>query len=164
MNTQATTQAADIMHQPLVTIAPDESVHTLEQSFVEHRVTGIPVVEQDKLVGIVTRSDLVRLPMLYESLQGYVDECSKWMGDGDPQHDKWKDLPTETGRDWITHLQVRHVMRHDVITCTPQDTIHDVARLMAMNHVHRVVVAEDEKPVGIVSSLDLVCLLAECDQ
>jgi CBS domain-containing protein len=53
--------AADIMSQPVVSIGPDETVATAAKIMLRHRVKRLPVLdEQYELVGVVSRSDLVR--------------------------------------------------------------------------------------------------------
>ena len=48
------------MTSPPVTIAPHESVAQAARMMSEHHVNRLPVVKHGKLVGIVTRADLVR--------------------------------------------------------------------------------------------------------
>ena len=52
--------AAKAMTSPAITIAPYESVSQAARMMCEHRVNRLPVVKDDRLVGIVTRADLVR--------------------------------------------------------------------------------------------------------
>jgi CBS domain-containing protein len=49
------------MTSPAITVAPDELVTRAARTMVERGVNRLPVVEDGKLVGIVTRADLVRL-------------------------------------------------------------------------------------------------------
>jgi predicted transcriptional regulator len=55
------TTAAEIMSEPAVTITPGDSIEDLAELMVERRMNPIPVVEEGRLVGIVSRSDIVRL-------------------------------------------------------------------------------------------------------
>ncbi len=55
------TTAEEIMSHPAVTIAPTASIADLADLMVEARKNPIPVVESGQLVGIVSRSDIVRL-------------------------------------------------------------------------------------------------------
>jgi CBS domain-containing protein len=55
------TTAEEIMSEPAVTITPDASIEDLAELMVERRMNPIPVVEEDRLVGIVSRSDIIRL-------------------------------------------------------------------------------------------------------
>jgi CBS domain-containing protein len=54
------TKAADIMTEKVVTIGPDAPAEDLAELMVKRRVNPVPVVdENDKLIGIVSRADLV---------------------------------------------------------------------------------------------------------
>jgi len=49
----------DVMSQPLITIKPDESLSSAAQKMLEKDIRRLPVVENDKLVGIITDADMV---------------------------------------------------------------------------------------------------------
>ncbi len=55
------TTAEEIMSKPPSTITPDSSIEDLASLMVDRRMNPIPVVENGKLVGIVSRSDIVRM-------------------------------------------------------------------------------------------------------
>lgn len=55
------TTAHEIMSEPAVTISPNATIEELAELMVGRRMNPIPVVEDDRLVGIVSRSDIVRL-------------------------------------------------------------------------------------------------------
>ncbi len=55
------TTAEEIMSKPANTIAPDATIEDLAELMVERRMNPIPVVDGTELVGIVSRSDIVRL-------------------------------------------------------------------------------------------------------
>ncbi|HET7092530.1 MAG TPA: CBS domain-containing protein [Thermomicrobiales bacterium] len=40
-------------------VAPDDSVATVARLMAEHRITGLPVMERGKLIGIITEADLI---------------------------------------------------------------------------------------------------------
>jgi len=48
------------MSSPVITITPDRTVHDAARVLIEERVNRLPVVRDGKLVGILTRSDIVR--------------------------------------------------------------------------------------------------------
>jgi CBS domain-containing protein len=54
------TTAEEIMSEPAVTITPNASIEDLAELMVERRMNPVPVVEKDRLVGIVSRSDIIR--------------------------------------------------------------------------------------------------------
>ena len=53
--------AKEIMSKPPATISPDSTIEELASLMVDRRMNPIPVVENDKLVGIVSRTDIIRL-------------------------------------------------------------------------------------------------------
>jgi len=55
------TQARDVMSEKLVTIGPDEEAEALAALMLKTRANPIPVVDAGRLVGIVSRADLLRL-------------------------------------------------------------------------------------------------------
>jgi CBS domain-containing protein len=54
------TTAGEAMTAPALTIAPWRSVAAAARTMSEHEVNRLPVVKSEKLIGIVTRADLVR--------------------------------------------------------------------------------------------------------
>ena len=53
--------ASDLMTRRVVTASPDEDAHRAAHRMMEARVTRLPVVEEDQVVGIVSRQDLLQL-------------------------------------------------------------------------------------------------------
>ena len=60
--------AKDFMTPNLITITPDATIAEAARLMVEHKIGGLPVVENGKLVGIITETDLCRLLMLQPEL------------------------------------------------------------------------------------------------
>lgn len=55
------TTAREIMSESPVTITPAATIEELAELMVDRRMNPIPVVEDGRLVGIVSRSDIIRL-------------------------------------------------------------------------------------------------------
>lgn len=53
------TRAEDVMSHEVITVGPEDSVESLADLMVKRRVNPVPVVEGGKLVGIVSRADLI---------------------------------------------------------------------------------------------------------
>lgn len=58
-------------------------------------------------------------------------------------------------------VALKDVMRTDVITCGPQTTLKDAARIMTTKWIRHLPIVEDGRVVGIVSQRDLTGMLAE---
>ena len=56
---QITTPVKQIMSTPLITIGPDESVWMVADLMYTRGIRKLPVIEDDKVIGIITATDLV---------------------------------------------------------------------------------------------------------
>jgi CBS domain-containing protein len=104
---------------------------------------------------------LTRARVLADALEGQIRAELHWdetQADGFAQRDpeRFEGLSQGYGS-----LRVREVMRSQVVTCDVATPIAKVAGLLLQHHIHRVIVVEADKPVGIISSLDLVKLLTD---
>ena len=139
MNTFSALLAQDVMSPPVWSTSPESSVDQLEQEFVRHGVSAMPVVQQRQIVGIISRSDLMLLPVLSAAIESCVIAAGI---SGQPE-------PT---------FRVCDLMKRDVVQCSPETELTLVAADMVNRHVHHVVVVRNNEPVGIISSLDIVKL------
>ncbi len=58
---EASVEVSEVMHSPVITITPGESLAEAARQMIEHRIGGLPVLQVDgELVGIVTETDLLR--------------------------------------------------------------------------------------------------------
>jgi len=139
MNTFSALLAQDVMSTPVWSTSPESSVDQVEQEFVRHGVSAMPVVQHRQIVGIISRSDLMLLPVLSATIESCVIAAGI---SGQPQ-------PT---------FRVCDLMKRDVVQCSPETELTLVAADMVHRHVHHVVVVRNNEPVGIISSLDIVKL------
>jgi CBS domain-containing protein len=63
--------AADLMRDDVETIAPDAPIEEALEAMLNPEVTMLPVMENERVIGVVTRTDLVRL---IEKLEAAPDE------------------------------------------------------------------------------------------
>jgi CBS domain-containing protein len=55
------TTAKEIMSESAVTITPEATIEALAELMVDRKINPIPVVSAGRLVGIISRSDIIRL-------------------------------------------------------------------------------------------------------
>ena len=53
-------RAHQIMTRSVITIAPDASILEAAKTMLQHHVSGLPVVDSGRLVGIVSEGDFIR--------------------------------------------------------------------------------------------------------
>lgn len=57
---EAGVEVSEVMHTPVVTIGPGDSLASAAEQMTSHRIGGLPVVNGDRVVGVVTETDLFR--------------------------------------------------------------------------------------------------------
>ncbi len=148
----------DIMNTNPKSVAPGMSLPDLERRFLEDGITGFPVVDGGQLVGIVSRSDIVRQLSVEQSLGEVITDFYRVQQD-DPAPDV-ATIGKHLGRR-MQGLRVGDVMVEGLITVAPDESVGVVARLFLERRIHRAPVVEDGEFLGVVSTMDLVRLVAE---
>jgi len=64
----------------------------------------------------------------------------------------------------MDYIVVEDMMTRDVVTCSPGESLLDVAKLMSSKKFSCVVIVEGDKPIGIVTERDLVEVLVDALQ
>lgn len=153
--------ARDCMRSEIRTVGPRMRVADLEQLFLRERISGAPVVEEGELVGIVSRSDIVRELLVEQSVVEATASFYLEPFDTETHPERDREAESEAVAARWKDLTVRDVMVHERIRVGPDEPVASVARTMLERRVHRLLVTEGERLLGLVSSLDLVRLLAE---
>jgi CBS domain-containing protein len=151
-----TIRARDVMQTQVLAVSPEMSLAALEDFLVTKRISGAPVVDDGALVGIVSRSDVVRVLSLERSLSGLIAD-----GLASPEEPAAPvRLPADV-EDRLAAHTVRDAMVVDPVVVAPDTPLADVARLLCERHIHRVLVTEGGTVRGVISTLDLVRLVAD---
>lgn len=148
------------MQTKLVTVSPDRPVSELQEVLLRHRIHGAPVVERGRLVGIVSRSDIVRqLKLEEERIAASAFYLESFDADQQRVEDQERVIAASAIR--VSKLVVRDVMIEDLISVGPDATLQQAAQTMLDRRVHRLLVTEGPELRGIITSLDLVRLFAD---
>lgn len=142
-------QARDVMTPDVVSVGPDTPVAQIARLMVDNRISAVPVVKDDKLIGMVSEGDLFRRAELGT----------------ERHHSPWLEMfasNTHVAWDYVkSHGQLAgNVMTPDVITVPPATSLGEIAHIFATRRIKRVPVLEDGQLVGIVSRANLVQALA----
>lgn len=139
----------EIMTRDVCVVHEDTDLKDLSALFVEHNYKTLPVVDAaGKLVGVVSQTDLI-------------------------EQDKPLHIPTVISLfDWVLYLEspkvfadevrkvsarkVGEICAREVITCTPDTPVEEVARLMVEHKIHLLPVLDGEQLVGVVARFDLI--------
>lgn len=143
-------KAMEIMTSPVISVAPDAEVVAVARLLLEHRISGMPVVDAEgRIVGMVSEGDLLR------RVETGTDRHAAW----------WLRLlatPEEESRAYLrAHgRQVRDVMTREVISVPHDADAEEIVRLMEQHRIKRVPVLRDGGLCGIVSRANLLQALA----
>jgi acetoin utilization protein AcuB len=127
------------MKKELVQVSPSDSVRTAWGLLRKHRIRHLPVLEKEKLVGIVTDSD-IRLVFPSGLTTGAREQ--------DPH-------------DALEKVRVRDIMTKQVITVTPESSIGDAARLILERRIGGLPVMQGGRLVGIITKTDILAAFVE---
>jgi CBS domain-containing protein/nitroimidazol reductase NimA-like FMN-containing flavoprotein (pyridoxamine 5'-phosphate oxidase superfamily) len=129
-------QAREFMTTTVATVQPGTPISDAGRMLLERDVTALPVVDADGgLVGIVSRSDLVRRRVLSDPRAHLIPVSGD---DSEPPH------------------SVRDVMTTDVVTLSPGSDEVEATKLMVEHRVKSIPVVSNGRPVGMVSVTDIL--------
>jgi CBS domain-containing protein len=57
----------EIMTRTVVTVTPDTPILVVARLLLDHRIGGVPVVEDGRVTGMITESDLFRLIVVQQA-------------------------------------------------------------------------------------------------
>ena len=57
---EASVEVSEVMHTPVVTIGPDEPLAAAARRMIADRIGGLPVMDGERVVGVLTETDLFR--------------------------------------------------------------------------------------------------------
>jgi CBS domain-containing protein len=132
MTTKTTLRVGNLMTIDPVVIDSEEPVTAAEELIRTYRVSGLPVVEDGGVVGVISQTDLVTARSI-----GLISA-------------NWE------------NLRVRHLMTQPAVTVQSNTSLERAAGLMLERHIHRIVVIdEDAAPIGVITTSDLLRALLE---
>lgn len=146
----------EIMQSEVITVRPDTTMRDLADIMAENKISGVPVIDDDrKVVGMVSEADVIlqdadlHFPYYFQFLDSiiYLESVAKFK---------------ERFRKAFA-AKVADIMSTDVITVSPDATVREAATLMADNKINRLPVTQGLELVGIVTRGDIVRAIAESE-
>jgi CBS domain-containing protein len=143
--------AGDLMSPEVIVIPEQMSLQGAARILSRAQVSGAPVVDgENRCVGVLSAVDFLHWA---ESGGKAATKCAC-------TDTAWKPWQMLDNPEHATTL-VSDVMTRNPVTAPRRTTIGELARMMLDAHIHRILVVDgDHKPVGIVSSTDILAALA----
>ena len=141
--------ARDIMTREVITVKPKDRVDEVARLLVDHKISGIPVVdEENHVVGIITEKDLIvkaselRVPFYITLFESII----------------FLENPIRFNNDLkkYTAVNVEDAMTKQVVTVEEDTEVSEVAKIMQNKRINRVPVVRNGKLVGIITRNDVL--------
>jgi len=144
----------DVMNPDVVMCSPEDTIGDVARLLKQNNISGLPVVDDDKVVGIVSEGDLLRLlevpdhgglwlPSPFEVIEVPIRELINWED-------------TKRMLDDVGSQPVADIMKEKVYTVSPEDSIEKASESITRHKINRLPVVENEKLVGIVTRGDII--------
>jgi CBS domain-containing protein len=182
MTTQ--TKLRDIMTRDVLAVAPDVTLRQAVTALTERGVTAAPVVVGGELVGVISTTDILEFVAITPPVPTVQPDQTEWgeleLTEDGLQEDEnestfYRDLWSDAGADvlerfaeaggpeWdlLSESTVESIMTRRLVALPSNATAAAAARSMLEEDVHRVLVTEEGRLVGIVTSTDLLRVLAD---
>jgi CBS-domain-containing membrane protein len=147
--------AEDLMSRNVLVISPHISLKAAAHLLAQADVSGTPVVDgEGRCVGVLSAADLVHWvdrgkPMTNQRSADASGACRDWQIDGSD------DMPED---------EVSQYMTTDVVVTGPETRVGEMARWMRDARIHRIVIVDERRrPIGLVSSMDVLAAVARMD-
>jgi len=134
-------KVADVMISGVISLAPGDSMRKAAVLMLQYGVSGFPVLDRGKLVGIVTQGDFLRRIEI-----------------GTERHRTHPVTPGQLAEEYVhAHgRKIGDVMTRDVVTITEDAPLEEAIRLMQKHHIKRVPVVRNDAIIGLVSRSELL--------
>lgn len=174
----------DIMTRDLVALSPEHTLREALAALTRQHISGAPVITNGRLVGVVSLTDLAEFVAATSGVPterpehaewGEFDEPVEFPVDEDPPsvffHRLWDDAGAEVaerieetgGPEWdaLQEHTVSEAMTHTVLRLPPSTIVEAAAAYMRDNAIHRVLVMDEDRLLGIVTTTDIVRAVAD---
>jgi len=150
----------DVMNKDVIVCKPEDTLGHLADLFKKNHISGIPVVDKGKVVGLVSETDLIKLfrtqefsndlwlPSPFEIIEIPIRNLVKF----------------EETKKFLENMKLRPVkdiMTRTIHAISPDEELEDASAMMVKYKVNRLPVIENGKLIGIVARSDIIKGISE---
>lgn len=149
----------EVMSKPVMTVTSDTLVKDAAAILAEKDISGIPVLEGDRLAGIFSEADILRsLKTTKKDLRLIFPSVSSL---GIAFQEEVTQREILEAYEEIGNRPVKEVMTRDVVTIAPDIPLNEAIVKMVQKEINRLPVVEKNTLVGIVTRGDVIRGLAK---
>ena len=146
--------AADVMQHELVTVQASDPIREVERVLAGARVSGSPVLDENgRVIGVISSTDLVGHRADDDHVEAFVSR--EIDDDGEATETVAFDGPDDSA------TSACDLMTPEVASVQAAASLREVARTMVERQVHRVLVNDGDRLVGLVSTMDVLRAIAK---
>lgn len=122
------TPVNEVMTKNVISIHAEDSLNIVNKTFESHSFHHIPILQHGKVVGILSKEDVLRL----------------------------LSIRTEYSEKEFKLIKVKDFMTFNVISIRPDDSVGLAADIFMTNDIHALPVIDEDELVGIITTHDLI--------
>jgi len=173
----------DIMTVNVITVSPDASLREVADLLSSEHISGVPVVDGDEVVGVVSATDLMEFDAATEGGGPPAEEDRQLAFEDQPDTELWEEgeeppaayfvrlweqqdrarsqeigATTERGGGGgpLDRFTAADVMTRTLCALPPDSTAREAAEYMLRASIHRLLVIDDGTLVGVATTTDLM--------
>lgn len=168
----------DLMSRDVVAIGPDVTLRDAIGLLDDRHIGGVPVVRADKVVGVVSAADILGFQAATPGVPSERDEQQEWELEEPEEWEEGTEAPgayftdmwTDAGVDAMGRLEqvkgaewdvleqhtVAEAMTRAVCSIRADALVSEAAKYLVEAGIHRLLVLEGGRPVGIITTTDIV--------
>jgi CBS domain-containing protein len=178
----------DVMTRDPVTVSPEATLREVAETLSAKHISGVPVVAPGRgLIGVISATDLMDFVATEPGVPTERPDQTEWgefapptplemagTESGSFYTDYWDDAGADllerfravSGPEWnvLEEHTAAEVMSRRVVCIGPEAAIHDAARAMLAESVHRLLVVDAGRLEGIITGRDLMHVLADAGE
>jgi CBS domain-containing protein len=133
-------RVVDAMTRDAITVSPETPLKEAAELLARHQVSGLPVVDEAKVVGVLSEADIVARSTGSRESRSLIREF----------------LSGRKRQPDVEATRAGEAMTSPAITIAPQRPVAEAARVMVERKVNRLPVVDDSGLAGILTRADLV--------
>lgn len=148
------------MNKEVVWFKPSDSIFTVAEKFYKNHISGAPVVDNGKVVGIISETDIIKfmrisIPDASEAVAEPHLLTLLLAGLVKGQIELKRELKR------LAEVEVKDLMCDKVVSITSDQSVIDAANIICKHKVNRLPVIDDGELVGIITRADLIKALID---
>ncbi len=146
-------QIKDIMTKKAITAKPDTPINEVAHILRDNKIHGVPIVEDNKVIGIVVENDFFSKSSIAVHLPSYIDLIKKTPIAGEISNDQKEKINK------LINIKARDIMTSPCLCLSPWMNVEEAIRIFKETQLITFPVVDDNRNlIGVVTLADVLNL------